>query len=117
MDNGFELLDPVNARAFLKRFGPQERRRGDSCFHRGCVVDLTPRKAGTDYTAQIQDEVQTDVELFYDPIEGWSGDCTCDKEVACHHQYAAMRALLAENSTAVVRNLSSTTPKGTRQDD
>src|SRR5205085_7028593 len=57
------------------------------------------------------DEEKTDVELFYDPIEGWSGNCTCEKEEDCHHQYAAMRALLAEHSTAVVRNLSSTTPK------
>src|ERR1700720_1385615 len=34
------------------------------------------------------------------------GRCTCEKESECEHIYAAMRALLAEHSTAAVRNLS-----------
>src|SRR5205814_727931 len=40
------------------------------------------------------------------PVEGWTGDCSCPQEFDCEHIFAAMRALLAEHSTAAVRSLS-----------
>jgi hypothetical protein len=112
MENGFELLDPGNARAFLKRFSPEDRRRGNLCFQRGCIQDLKCQKAGTSYAVSVEDDFNATVDLRYDPIEGWCGNCSCQDE-DCPHQYAAMRALLAEHSTAVVRNLSASNPKST----
>src|SRR4051812_31463857 len=110
MENGFELLDPSNARAFLKRFSADDKRNGNLCYQRGCVGDFEVREAGVAYGATVvEGNDDFDVELSYDGVDGWLGDCTCAFE-RCHHQYAAMRALLAEHGTAVVRNLSSSKP-------
>jgi len=95
MENGFELLDPSNARAFLKRFSADDKRNGNLCYQRGCVGDFEVREAGVAYGATVvEGNDDFDVELSYDGVDGWLGDCTCAFE-RCHHQYAAMRALLA----------------------
>jgi len=110
MENGFELLDPSNARAFLKRFSAEDKRSGNFCYQRGCVGDFHVDEPGVAYrTAVVEADENFDVRLSYDAVEGWQGDCSCELD-RCQHQYAAMRALLAEHGTAVVRNLSSSKP-------
>ena len=42
MSEAFELLDPRNAQDFLKKFGSQARRKGESHFRRGSVQELSP---------------------------------------------------------------------------
>src|SRR5437899_10863771 len=115
MENGFELLDPSNARAFLKRFNAEGRRKGNSCYQRGCVTLLEVDEPGESYNAKVQEqENDYEVGLYYDGSEGWMGECSCSPDDLCHHQYAAMKALLAEHGATVVRNLSSgksTTPQ------
>jgi hypothetical protein len=107
VNDAFELLDPRSAQAFLKSFDPETRRRGDSHFRKGHVYNLTPQEPGMYYTALVDGGEGQHVELKYDPIEGWSGDCTCIRGRDCEHIFAMMRALLAEHSAASVRSLSS----------
>ncbi len=59
------------------------------------------------YTAIVESGGAQEVGLEYDPIEGWSGSCTCTRGEDCEHIFATMRALLAEHSAASVRSLSS----------
>jgi hypothetical protein len=107
VNDAFELLDPRSAQAFLKSFDPETRRRGDSHFRKGHVHNLAPEEPGLYYTALVDGGEGQDVDLEYDPIEGWSGSCTCVRGADCEHIFAAMRALLAEHSAASVRSLSS----------
>ena len=108
MNDAFELLDPRSAQAFLKSFDSETRRRGDSHFRKGHVHDLVPVENGTCYSANVQSgEVLHEVELEFDPIDGWCGGCTCSRQTDCEHIFAAMRALLLEHSAASVRSLSS----------
>jgi hypothetical protein len=104
VNDAFELLDPRSAQAFLKSFDPETRRRGDSHFRKDHVTGLVPEEAGLYYNANVHGN---DVGLEYDPIEGWSGNCTCSQQGDCEHIFAAMRALLVEHSAASVRSLSS----------
>src|SRR5260370_1651511 len=115
MNDAFELVDPRNAQAFLKQFSGEVKRRGEACFRRGLVQNLAPEEAGMSYSAIVNDGEPREVDLEYDPVEGWSGNCTCEQEFDCPHIFAAMRALLAEHSMAAVRNLSSgaSTPSAT----
>jgi hypothetical protein len=110
MEDAFQLLDPHEAKAFLKNFDTETRRRGEALFRTGKVRDLAPVEAGLSYTAEVGTAKPYHVELVYDEDEGWEGDCACDDEFQCEHIFAAMRALLAEHSTAVVRNLSASVP-------
>ncbi len=106
MNDAFELLDPRNAQAFLKQFTGDVKRRGEAFFRKGLVQNLAPEEAGMSYSAVVNDDEPHEVDLEYDPVEGWSGTCACEQEFDCPHIFAAMRALLAEHSTAAVRNLS-----------
>jgi hypothetical protein len=110
MDDAFELLDPRNAQAFLKQFSAEARRKGEACFRRGAVQDLVPEEPGVAYSAVVKDGDHYEVDLEYDPAEGWSGSCSCPLESDCEHIVAAMRALLAEHSRAAVRSLSTGGP-------
>ena len=110
MDDAFELLDPRNAQAFLKQFSTDARRKGEACFRRGGVQDLVPEEPGVAYSALVKDGELHEVDLEYDPAEGWSGSCSCPLKLDCEHIVAAMRALLAEHSTAAVRTLSASGP-------
>ena len=100
MADVFELIDPRNAQAFLKHLSPAARRKGETCFRGGCVQDLVPEEPGVAYSAHVMDGELHEVDLEYDPTEGWSGSCSCPLEFDCEHVVAAMRALLAEHSTA-----------------
>ena len=110
MDDAFELLDPRNAQAFLKQFSADVRRKGEACFRRGCVQDLVPEEPGMSYFAVVEDGEPHEVDLLYQPGEGWTGTCSCPQELDCEHVVAAMRALLAEHSRAAVRTLSASGP-------
>src|SRR5690242_14101618 len=73
----------------------------------GKVESLAAQDPGKRYCAEVKDGELCEVDLRYDPEEGWLGSCSCEEEFDCEHVAAAMRALLAEHSTAAVRNLSS----------
>src|SRR5438270_294646 len=110
MNDAFELLDPRNAQAFLKTFEAGARRKGEAHFRKSHVQDLAAEQPGMAYAAEVSDDNESyKVHLHYDPVEGWSGDCSCPQEFDCEHVFAAMRALLAEHSTAAVRSLSAGT--------
>ena len=102
----FELLDPANAQSFLKSFSQAARRKGEALFRSGGVRELLIEQPGLTYSAQVKDGAMHDVHLEYDQLDGWSGDCSCPQEFECEHVFAAMRALVAEHSSAAVRNLS-----------
>jgi hypothetical protein len=69
---------------------------------------MIPQEAGHAYSMVVrQGGDEFEAELSYDGLEGWTGWCTCPDGDSCAHVYAGMRALLAEHSSAVVRNLSS----------
>ena len=106
MNDAFELLDPRNAQAFLKQFSGEFKRKGEALFRRGLVENLAPEQPGMAYSAVVNDRGSNEVYLEYDAEDGWSGTCTCDTELECEHIFATMRTLLAEHSTAAVRNLS-----------
>jgi hypothetical protein len=107
MNEAFELLDPRNAQAYLQSFDPSNKRRGNRIYQFGQVEELQPDQPGLAYSARVNDGTLQTVHLQYEPVDGWSGDCTCPAEVDCEHVFAAMRALLAEHGAATVRNLSS----------
>src|SRR5947209_126262 len=113
VNDAFELLDPGNAQIFLKKFSPEARRLGQKCLAAGCVHSLNPDTPGKFFSAEVHlDKEVLKVQLYYDPVEGWMGDCTCPLRTKCPHIFAAMRSLLAENSSAVVRNLSASRSTG-----
>src|SRR5437588_4345841 len=115
MNDAFELLDPRNAQAFLKSFESEARRKGEAHFLQGHVHELTAEEPGMAYSAVVKDGRPYEVYLQYDPVEGWSGDCSCPTEFDCEHVFAALRALLAEHSTASVRSLSAGTAGSRRE--
>jgi hypothetical protein len=110
MDDPFVFLDLPDARAFLRKFPSEVRRRGEACFRSGRVMDLIPEDPGAKYSALVRDGEQCVVDLHYDPEVGWEGNCSCERERQCEHIYAAMSALLAEQSAAAVRGLSAGQP-------
>jgi hypothetical protein len=113
VNDAFELLDPANAQAFLRKFPADARRKGQSFFNTNAVSELAAQVFGKVYSALVQDgDEQMEVELRYDAADGWSGSCSCNEPEKCAHQYAAMRALVAEHSSAMVRSLSSSRPTG-----
>jgi hypothetical protein len=106
MDEAFELLDARAAQEFLQRFPAAVRRKGEACFRGGRVHDLVPKEPGAVYTARVRDGQEHLVELIYDPVDGWYGDCSCELEFDCEHVFAAMNALLVEHNAVAVRGLS-----------
>jgi hypothetical protein len=113
VNDAFELLDPGNAQGFLKRFSPEARRLGQKIFGAGGVHSLNPDTPGKFFSAEVRsDKDLFKTQLYYDPVEGWMGDCTCPQRTKCPHVFAAMRSLLAEHSSAVVRNLSASRSTG-----
>ncbi|MBI3414240.1 MAG: DEAD/DEAH box helicase [Verrucomicrobia bacterium] len=107
MMDTFELHAPEMAAAYLDAFEPETRRRGEDYFRRGRVGEISCAEPGVRFVAPVQGSMLYQVELFYDDAdEGWFGDCTCPMEYDCKHAYAAMKALLAEQSVARVREIS-----------
>ena len=75
MDDTFELLDPHNAQAFLKQLSSDVRRKGETCFCRGCVQDLVPEEPGVAYSARVKDgELHYSLEKNLWHTEGYSGE-------------------------------------------
>jgi hypothetical protein len=109
------LLSPkayAAVQEFLNEFPMNIRRKGESYFRRGCVSNLVLAPASDDpvdvaVSAMVQGRDLYSVNLFYDEVEGWFGECTCPLEMECKHIYAVMKAWLAELSAAQVRELSS----------
>src|SRR6266853_3196705 len=110
MDDGFILLDPREAQFFMKSLPPGARRRGQYFFQNGAVQGLTPEQPGMAYSAQVLDKSLCQVRVFYDPDDGWDGECSCPIKAKCEHVFATMTALMAEHRTAAVRSLSSSSP-------
>ncbi|MEK7684512.1 MAG: DEAD/DEAH box helicase [Verrucomicrobiota bacterium] len=106
MHEPFELLDPDDAHEFIGSFDANTRRKGEAYFREGRVTSLRPEAGGTAFLAAVQGSQLYEVDLFLDPIEGWTGSCSCPLEFDCKHVYAAMKSLLAEHSVASVRGLS-----------
>lgn len=101
------MVDPTVAQLFLQRFSPDARRRGDAMFRGGQVGEVIEEVPGQVYFADVGPDTHwEEVELVLKPSRGWSSACSCGAEELCEHVYAAMCALLAENRTAAVRNLS-----------
>jgi len=107
MTDAFTLLDPQGAHLFLKRLPALAKKKGEELFRTGRVQDIVVENPGTDFSTQVLDGRLYEVDLRFDPFEGWEGDCTCSQEVDCQHVFAAMSSLLAENRAATVRHLSS----------
>ena len=97
VNDAFELLDPANAQAFLRKFPADARRKGQTCFDAGCVHELAAEVSGKAYSAVVHEgNERNEVQLFYDGTDGWSGTCSRPEDDQCLHLYAAMRALLAD---------------------
>ncbi len=108
MNETFEMHAPHNALKYLERFDAPTRRKGEVLFRESRVGSWTAIEPGWEYEAVVEAQETFQVALYYDEFEGWMGECSCPAEFDCEHVYAAMKALLAENSVAEVRGLSST---------
>src|SRR5437867_3821971 len=106
MRDEFEIENPQGVQAYLATFPSSVRRKGEEYFRQGRVLALGCCTPGTEYEAQVKGTQIYIVELCYDVEDGWTGVCTCPMEYQCKHIYAAVKALLAENNTAVVRDIS-----------
>jgi hypothetical protein len=107
VNDAFELLDPSNAQAYLRTFGPEVRRKGQACLAAGCLQGLAAEIPNKSFIAQVhQDGNICEVGVHYDEADGWVGNCSCDQQAKCLHISAVLQALMAEHSSAVVRNLS-----------
>jgi len=106
MDNAFQLLDPEEGQVFLRQFESEARRQGESLFRSGSVQNLIADQPGVAYSAQVGPGPVQKVVLEYDRDQGWEATCTCSQKFNCAHIFAAMRSLLAEHNTAIVRSLS-----------
>ena len=106
MDDPFALLDPAEARAYLKQFSSELRWKGERCFRGGQVKEVIADAPGLSYRAPIGEGHEWEAALTYDAQRGWEGTCSCPRQTGCEHLYAMMRALLVEHSAATVRSLS-----------
>ena len=57
MNEAFELLDPRNAQAYLKRFSSGAKGKGDALFRLARVQDLVVKQPGMAYEANVKDGV------------------------------------------------------------
>jgi uncharacterized Zn finger protein len=72
MSDPFELREPDEAEEFLSAFDLKTRRRGEAYFREDRVSGLVCIEEGTQYSAIVQGSSPYEVNLFYDPDEGWS---------------------------------------------
>jgi len=107
MTDPFILADPQGAQVFLRTFPEATRRKGEACFAEGAVGEWKCNEPGRGYATTVLDAFSYQVSVFSFEEEGWDGDCNCPQAHECKHIYAAVRALLAEHSSALARNLSS----------
>ncbi|MBM3832017.1 MAG: DEAD/DEAH box helicase [Verrucomicrobia bacterium] len=105
----YQIEGPKDLEAFLASLPPTVRQRGEEAFRQGHVVELRPKEVGREYAVDVSDGLWIcEVELFHAEDEGWDGRCSCPAAFNCKHIYAAIKALLAEYTTARVRGLSAT---------
>ncbi len=113
MTDVFILADPQGAQAFLRTFPEDTRRKGEACFADGAVGEWKCNEPGRGYATTVRDNFEYQVAVFSYEQEGWNGDCNCPQIHGCRHIYAAVRALLAEHSSALTRSLSAGTVRQT----
>lgn len=95
MKNPLQLVDPNEAKAFLKDFPKVIRNRGEDYHRRGAVEEITVEIPGESYEVVVRGEETYYVYIFYADSETWMADCSCPYEFGnCKHAYAAMMALL-----------------------
>lgn len=95
----------AQANAFLRAMNPNAQARGEKYFRQGRVAGIEMEEANC-FIANVEGSESYFVSLEFDPRGGWFGDCSCPIGADCKHVYAAMKALLAENSAAKVQQLS-----------
>jgi len=102
----FKMEDPDDAEAFLASFSGPTQRKGESYLRAGRVTELLCLEPGRAFSAKVQGSDRYQVDFCFDDTEGWTASCSCPLGEDCKHIYAALKALLAENSVAQVRGLS-----------
>jgi hypothetical protein len=110
MSDPFDMAGIDQAREFLSVFDSATRQKGENYFRHGRVKEITPgknAKPGTHYIAIVEGSNIYGVDLTYSKPGGWMGHCSCPVGNECKHIYAGMKALLAEQSLAAVRQISS----------
>src|ERR1700693_5954019 len=114
MHDGFELVDPLSAQAFLREFDAESRRYGEGLVRIGAVETTNVKRPGLEYEGTVRDGEKYDVSVYVNNLPAgqvaWDGDCTCPKEFDCPHVFALMREVLAQHSAARVRKLSAGSP-------
>ena len=108
MNEVFQMREPEDAQEFIKSFQLRVRKLGEKFYSEGRVKDLRAIKAGMEYSASVQDNMAVrNVGIIYEENAGWDGVCNCPENFRCAHMYAVMKSILAGNSLAAVRDISS----------
>lgn len=109
----FPLVGPDAAVAALKAFSEPVRARGESLHAAGAVRSVKCEKSGTKYRVEVVDGRVVEVTLHY--VRGrWSGVGDILGAARDEHVYAALKQLLADDSSAAAQDLSSRSVKSTR---
>lgn len=87
------LLNSASIESFLNSFPSQSRRRGKHYYADGAVVEVSCLEQDVRYGAVVRGSEDYQVEVDYDPVDGWYAECTCPEEYECKHIYAAVLAL------------------------
>jgi superfamily II DNA or RNA helicase len=104
----------AQANEFLQTLDPNSRSRGEAYFRGGRVTDLKPEGRRIHALVQGTAPEPYTVDLTFTKDAEWVSDCTCPLAGDCKHVYAAMKALMAEQSVAAVQQLSSDSSASTR---
>ncbi len=103
----FTSFDAAGAQQFLKELTPDTRRQGEELYGRGALQELRCVEPGVEYVADIEGETLLQTSLSYDrDTKAWWEACSCPAGGGCEHAAAMMQALLAEQSAASARSLS-----------
>lgn len=102
----FEGFKPEAAQRYLKSFDPRTRQKGESYFRGGAVESLFCDIPGLAYSAKVLGSDEYEVSVSCSGECG--GECSCPVGYHCKHVYATVKQLLAEYTSAIVSDLSST---------
>ncbi len=94
---------------FLRAMHPNTQARGAKYFQQGRVRQIEMENDNR-FMASVQGSESYRVSLEFNSRTGWKGQCSCPIGSDCKHIYAMMKALLAENSSARVQQLSISPP-------
>jgi hypothetical protein len=106
MSDEFSQIDAAAAEEYLAAFDQTTQVEGETLFRKGGVVALSCLVPNSSYCADVEDGETFKVVLMLDELAGRGAECTCSALGKCRHAYAAMKALLAEHSSAAVQALS-----------